>query len=56
MQEQQLSLVGVKIKKMIDDGIIDNKILKDHIRLNRLSRVISKEEENYLDELLGKRN
>lgn len=48
----ELSIAGNKIKKMIDDKIVEYDILKEHIRLNRLSRVIDKEEENYLYMLL----
>lgn len=55
MSNQKLSIAGNKIKEMIYNDNIDNKILKEHIRLNKLNKIITQDEEQYLYQLLKNR-
>lgn len=55
MSTQKLSIMGNKIKEMINNDNIDIKTLKEHIRLNRLNKIINIEEEQYLYKLLQHR-
>lgn len=50
--DEKLSTAGSKIKIMMDDGRVDKNTIKNHIRLSRVSKIINKDEEQYLCELL----